>query len=60
MQKKNVGNFIFLRKKANFRARFRNDQRSVTEPGPTPSPWSSSFLDTAYCLSVLQTGINAQ
>ena len=31
---------IFLGKKADFRARFRNGQRSVTEPGPTPSPWS--------------------
>ena len=32
--------YIFLRKKVDFRARFRNGQRSVTEPGPTPSPWS--------------------
>ena len=41
MQKKVI--FIFLRKKADFRARFRNGQRSVMEPGPTPSPWSICF-----------------
>ena len=27
-------------KKADFRADFRHGQRSVVEPGPTPSPWS--------------------
>ena len=32
--------FIFLPKKADFRAFFRHGQRSVAEPGPTPSPWS--------------------
>ena len=39
---KKKGNFYFLRKKADFCARFRNGQCSVTEPGPTPSPWSIS------------------
>ena len=34
---------IFLQKKADFREFFRNGQRSVTEPGPTPSPWSIAF-----------------
>ena len=33
-----LGNFYFFTKKADFRARFQNGQRSVTEPGPTPSP----------------------
>ena len=32
--------FIFLRKKADFRRGFLHGQRSVAEPGPTPSPWS--------------------
>ena len=42
MQKKIflLGNFYFFTKKADFGACFRNGQRSVTEPGPTPSPWS--------------------
>ena len=42
MQKKNIffGNFYFFTKKADFRTRFQNGQRSVTEPGPIPSPWS--------------------
>ena len=31
--------FIFLRKKADFRAIFRHGQRSFAEPGPTPSAW---------------------
>ena len=29
-------------KKADFRALFLHGQRSVAEPGPTPSPWSIS------------------
>ena len=32
--------FIFLQKKGDFRAFFLLGQRSVAEPGPTPSPWS--------------------
>ena len=32
--------FYFFTKKADFRAIFRHGQRSVAEPGPTPSPWS--------------------
>ena len=32
--------FIFLRNKNFFRAFFLYGQRSVAEPGPTPSPWS--------------------
>ena len=36
-----LGNFYFFtRKKTDFRPLFRNGQHSVTEPGPTPSPWS--------------------
>ena len=46
MQKKNLGNFYFFTKKAGFCTCFRNGQRSVTEPGPTPSPWSILFLST--------------
>ena len=34
------GNFNFFMKKTDFHAFFRNGQLSVTEPGPTPSPWS--------------------
>ena len=30
--------------KADFRTLFRNGQRSVTEPGPTPNPWSINYL----------------
>ena len=32
--------FIFYEKKHIFKRFFRNGQRSVAEPGPTPSPWS--------------------
>ena len=32
--------FIFVRKKGDFHAFFGPGQHSVTEPGPTPSPWS--------------------
>ena len=32
--------FIFLRKKTEFHTVLRHGQRSVAEPGPTPSPWS--------------------
>ena len=37
---------FFTRKKTDFRALFLHGQRSVAEPGPTPSPWSImlSFL----------------
>ena len=34
------GNFFSPRKKGHFRAIFRYGQRSVAEPGPTPSSWS--------------------
>ena len=42
MQKKYFFWVIFFppRKKGHFRAIFRGGQRSVAEPGPTPSPWS--------------------
>ena len=33
------GNFYFFTKKSSF-SRAWNGQRSVMEPGPTPSPWS--------------------
>ena len=36
------GGDFFLRKKTDFLAIFRHGQRSVAEPGPTPSPWSIS------------------
>ena len=51
MQKKIffLGYFNFLRKKADFRARFWNGQCSVTEPGPTPSPWNIT-LCSHYCV----------
>ena len=39
-----LGNFFCPRKKGHFRAIFRDGQRSVAEPGPTPSPWSISFF----------------
>ena len=39
-KKKNWGNFFSPEKKGNLRAIFRDGQRSVAEPGPTPSPWS--------------------
>ena len=35
---------FFLRKKTDFRTFFLYGQRSVTEPGPTPSPWSIALL----------------
>ena len=35
--------FFSLRKKGHFRVIFRDGQRSVAEPGPTPSPWSINY-----------------
>ena len=32
----------------NFRAIFRDGQRSVAEPGPTPSPWSIHHVNTNF------------
>ena len=48
MRKKNIflGHFYFFTKKADFRAFFLHSQRSVAEPGLTPSPWS--ILSTFY------------
>ena len=34
-----LGNFFSPQTKGHFRAIFRDGQRSVAEPGPTPSPW---------------------
>ena len=47
MQKKILGNFFLPQNKGHFRAIFRDGQRSVAEPGPTPSPWS--IVLTAVC-----------
>ena len=35
-----IGNFYFFTKTAVFRTFYLHGQRSVAEPGPTPSPWS--------------------
>ena len=45
------------RKKGHFRVIFRDSQRSVTEPGPTPSPWSISH---SYAKILGETNFHAR
>ena len=56
MQRKNtfLGHFFFT-KKNDFRAFFGHGQRSVAEPGPTPSP--RSIVKKLHCIAYLSNEI---
>ena len=48
------------RKKKKVGAFFRNGQRSVTEPGPTPNPWSITYFCQAQFKLAIAVAIETE